>query len=101
MVGDGAGFTAKSDDGDDAGYLQHLEASFEVEAAKNIAREEWEIDDLDAVGPAAAGTIEGQIAFQGFGSELVSHGLFVLRPDGQSIPMHGLDRAGFRHCDSH
>jgi len=101
MVGDGAGFTAKSDDGDDAGYLQHLEASFEIEATKYIASEKREINALDAVGPTAAGTIEGQIAFQGFGPELVSHGLFVLRPDGQSVPTQGLDRAGFRLCDSH
>jgi len=59
MVGDGAGFAAKSDDRDDAGYREHLEACFKVETAKHIAREQRQLDCFDAIRPSPPGAITG------------------------------------------
>src|ERR1022692_2961246 len=69
--------------------MEHSHPAFEIEAAEDITREKREFDDLYAVGPSPFRPIQRKVALQRRGGQLLGYTLFMLRLDGQGIPVHG------------
>lgn len=60
---DGSGFAAKADDVGHARGLENGEEGVGVEAGEEVTAEKRQFDDLDAIGPLAAGAVDGEEGF--------------------------------------
>jgi hypothetical protein len=85
--GDGGEEGAEGDDAGDAGGLEDGDAVGGIEVAEYVAREERDLKLLSAIGPAAAGTDQGEELLVAFGLEHGGGDAFTLRAAADGVPL--------------
>ena len=85
-VGDGGGFTAKTEYGDNAGSGEDGEALFHFESTKDVARKQGKVGLDDPIGPFSFGAIGWKEVFKAFVFQNRSRQFFLIGAGTDAVP---------------